>query len=80
MEVLTENHSVHSTQVFNIQALSSYLESFESYQTALPTANLTAAEKSLKSGGQKALENVMSKLLNPYTMSLVPPSPSSLHF
>lgn len=53
-------------------ALFSYPESIESYQTALaalPTANLTATEKSLKSGGEKALANVMSKLLNPYTMS-----------
>ena len=49
----------------------------ESYQTALaalPRANLTATEKSLKSGGEKALANVMSKLLNPYTMSVIPPS------
>jgi hypothetical protein len=86
---------MHTTYVFTpnepqvltekpTQALSSYPESIESYQTALaalPTANLTATEKSLKSGGEKALANVMSKLLNPYTMSVIPPSPSSfLHF
>ena len=76
---------LHETQVLiesHTQALSSYPESIESYQTALaalPTANLTATEKSLKSGGEKTLANVMSKLLNPYTMSVVIPPSSSLH-
>ena len=84
--VFTPTH-LHERQVLTVshtQALSSYPESIESYQIALavlPTANLTATEKSLKSGGEKTLANVMSKLLNPYTMSVViPPSPPQVPF